>query len=53
MEAGEAWWGGPAGGGGGEGVVDERYVMLGGCTDQRYEALQDGEGCQIFRKKVP
>ena len=26
----------------GGGAVDERYVTLGGCTVQRYEALQGG-----------
>ena len=43
------------GGGGGGGAVDERYVTLGGCTVQRYEALQGGGGrggCQVFRKKT-
>ena len=30
------------GGGGGGGAVDERYVTLGGCTVQRYEALKGG-----------
>ena len=38
--------------GGGGGAVDERYVMLRGCTVQRYEALQGGGGCQVFRKKA-
>ena len=33
-------------------AVDERYVTLGGCTVQRYEALQGGGGCQVFRKKA-
>ena len=37
---------------GGGGAVDERYVTLGGCTVQRYEALQGGGGCQVFRKKT-
>ena len=37
---------------GGEGVVEERYVTLGGYTVQRYEALQGGGGCQVFRKKA-
>ena len=40
------------GGGGGGGAVDERYVTLGGCTVQRYEALQEGGGCQVFQKKT-
>ena len=38
--------GGGGGGGGGWGAVDEHYVTLGGggCTVQRYEALQRGGG---------
>ena len=43
--------GGGGGGGGGGGAVDERYVTLGGCTVQRYEALQGGGGCQVFPAK--
>ena len=44
--------GGRAGGRGeGGGAVDERYVTLGGAV-QRYEALQGGGGCQVFRKKA-
>ena len=40
--------GGGGGGGGGEGAVDERYVTLGECTVQRYEALQGGGGVSSF-----
>ena len=32
----------------GRGVVDEHYVTLGGCTVQRYEALQGGGGVSSF-----
>ena len=45
--------GGGGGLGWGGGAIDERYVTLGGgCTVQRYEALQGGGGCQVFRKKA-
>ena len=38
--------------GGGGGSVDERYVTLGGCTVQRYEALQGvGGGVKFSGKK--
>ena len=40
------------GAGEGGGVVDERYVTLGVCTVQRYEVLQGGGGCQVFREKA-
>ena len=34
------------------GAVDERYVTLGGgCTVQRYEALQGGGGGSSFPEK--
>ena len=45
---GEGW-----GGGGGGGAVDERYVTLGGCTVQRYEALQGGGGVSFSGKTAP
>ena len=35
----------------GRGVVDEHYVTLGGCTVQRYEALQGGGGGVKFLGK--
>ena len=41
---GAGWW--RAGG-----VVDERYVTLGGCTVQRYKALQGGVGVSSFPEK--
>ena len=47
---GHFYTGGGSGGGGGGGAregggaIDERYVTLGGCTAQRYEALQGGGG---------
>ena len=37
-------------GGGGGSAVDERYVTLGGCTAQHYEALQGG-GVKFSGKK--
>ena len=33
------------------GAVDERYVTLGGCTVQRYEAFQGGGGVSSFPEK--
>ena len=42
-------WGQGCGGGGG--AVDERYVTLGGCTVQRYDALQGGGGVSSFPEK--
>ena len=37
--------------GGRGGAVDERYVTLGGCTVQHYEALQGGVGGVKFSGK--
>ena len=43
---------GGGGGGGWAGAVDERCVTLGGgCTVQRYEALQGGGGMSSFPEK--